>query len=769
VIVPADELVEPIIAFVEKGIYDPSEENPLGAMVSRDVPARIAAVRSQQPLVLANEKKLTGKRAALQNAMAGAKRKWTALQTYNDAIGTTGETSISDVRVAPLVQSKWSQRGVWIFEGGEPVEYVPIYNYYTPGPYYPCGCLATAMTQLMRYHEYPTAGVGTPSFTIHVDGVEQTASLRGGNGSGQPYVWSDMVLEPDVWSPEYQRQAISGLCYDAGVSINMYYTSSGSSAGMWKIPTALVETFGYSNAVIGMSDFGDIGLDLNGMINPNLDANLPVIVSARNNSGGMGHAIVCDGYGYDSSTLYHHLNMGWSGNYDAWYALPDVGTIYGFDIITGCVYNIFTSGSGEMISGRVTNSAEVPVTGAIVSAHICGGTTYYTTTDSRGIYVLANLPSETEYFVNAAQTGLDFNVCRVCTGSSNNSASFSGNVWGVDFQGSVSAGSVDLEKETYVAPEGVRIRVVDDDLRGNGSEQVLVKICGGDTETVTLTEYPSDSGVFTGDIACAEGAAVEEDGTIQVMDIKRLMAIYQDSNDGSGRSATLHDTATLANVETVIYQTDFAGGLPVGWSVVDGYTDGSTWNSDNLGGRTSEYWTGTFMIVDRENPYTIEMDEELISHVLDCSDYEKVTLTFSHDFDSEYDEICEVDIRVDGGQWQSAARYQGADACGVVEVDLSSIAAGQSNVQVRWHYYKSLFSLYWGIDDVKVSGVMPPEGILGQLEPDCEINFRDFAIFASEWLKVDCGDCGGADFTGNGAVGVEDLGEFAKEWLAGFD
>jgi hypothetical protein len=44
VIVPADELVEPIIAFVEKGIYDPSEENPLGALVSRDVPARIAAV-----------------------------------------------------------------------------------------------------------------------------------------------------------------------------------------------------------------------------------------------------------------------------------------------------------------------------------------------------------------------------------------------------------------------------------------------------------------------------------------------------------------------------------------------------------------------------------------------------------------------------------------------------------------------------------------------------------------------------------------------------
>jgi len=46
VIVPADDLVEPIIAFSEAGTYDPSDENPLGALVNRDLSGRIAAARS---------------------------------------------------------------------------------------------------------------------------------------------------------------------------------------------------------------------------------------------------------------------------------------------------------------------------------------------------------------------------------------------------------------------------------------------------------------------------------------------------------------------------------------------------------------------------------------------------------------------------------------------------------------------------------------------------------------------------------------------------
>lgn len=50
VITPADDLVEPIIAFADNGTYDPSPDNPLGALVSQDIPGRIAAARNLQAM-----------------------------------------------------------------------------------------------------------------------------------------------------------------------------------------------------------------------------------------------------------------------------------------------------------------------------------------------------------------------------------------------------------------------------------------------------------------------------------------------------------------------------------------------------------------------------------------------------------------------------------------------------------------------------------------------------------------------------------------------
>jgi len=44
VIVSADDMVEPIIGFADDGSYDPSFENPLGALVTNDLNGRMAAV-----------------------------------------------------------------------------------------------------------------------------------------------------------------------------------------------------------------------------------------------------------------------------------------------------------------------------------------------------------------------------------------------------------------------------------------------------------------------------------------------------------------------------------------------------------------------------------------------------------------------------------------------------------------------------------------------------------------------------------------------------
>ncbi len=310
VIVPGDDLVEPIVGFVKDAVsYDPSDDNPLGALVSKDLPGRVLAVREQE-----RNAQLQGTQT-MNEVLTAAQAKWRFLEgnAYSDIITEGLMPSISDIRVAPLVQSRWSQGDV---AGSN------CYNYYTPN-HYPCGCVATAMAQLMRYHSYPTTGVGSHSFTISVDNVSQTRSLRGGNGSGGAYNWGNMVLVPDSRLTTAQRQAIGALTHDAGVSVSMSYTNTGSGAVILEAATRFVSTFGYSSSKTGYNSNVDLpATQRNHMVNPNLDAGYPVMFGIFGNNGG--HAVVGDGYGYNASTLYHHLNMGWSGYDDAWYNLPTI-------------------------------------------------------------------------------------------------------------------------------------------------------------------------------------------------------------------------------------------------------------------------------------------------------------------------------------------------------------------------------------------------------------------------------------------------------------
>ncbi|MEI7939736.1 MAG: C10 family peptidase, partial [Verrucomicrobiota bacterium] len=419
VIVSADDLIEPIIGFAPAGQFDPSTNNPLGALVSSDLPGRLALVKAAA-------------RTKTQSLFSAAKDKWAQLQTLGQKPPGTasGLASVSDPRVAPLTQTVWSQT---TSTSGN-----ACYNYYVPpGPdgnaaNYPCGCVATAMAQLMRFWQYPVNGVGTASYTVYVYGVAQSRSLRGGNGAGGAYVWSDMASSP---SSSAHFQAIGALCADAGVTVNMDYNQGGSGqsgAGPDKAAQALTGTFSYTRAVFGWNNNNNIGTGLNGMMNPNLDAGCPVILAILGSPGG--HAVVCDGYGYNSSTLYHHLNLGWAGTDTLWYSLPTIDTSLGtFSNVYGCVYNAWTTGTGEIISGRITDSGGSPISGASVSATRSAGGTYTATSDAKGIYALSRIPSASTYTISITKAGYVFSSRSTSTSTSSGYSATSGNVWGFDF------------------------------------------------------------------------------------------------------------------------------------------------------------------------------------------------------------------------------------------------------------------------------------------------------------------------------------------------
>jgi hypothetical protein len=429
VLVPADDLVEPIIGFVSGATsYDPSPANPLGALASRDITGRVLQARELQAGARSRAAPLEP-----ESPQAVAQSKWLWLAGLAASPGSgAGLPDISDKRVVPFVESKWSQ---------STVASAACYNYYTPpkapgsADNYVCGCGATAMAQLMRYWQYPTAGIGVHSFEIWVNGVSQSRNTRGGDGAGGPYSWVSMVLDPSHSGVNVtQRQAIGALTHDAGVAANAEYSASGTSTYFNKLVDALVSTFSYSNARTGCNPYTWVNIpatNRNAMVNPNLHAKKPVIFLVNGPDGG--HFIVCDGYGYNASTMYHHLNMGWGGLDDAWYNLPIIEAYYNYDSVTGCCYNVYLTGSGEIIAGRVTDSGGSPINGASVTGVRQGGGTYHTTTDLKGVYALAGVPSASTYLVSVTKGGYNFLPQTVMTGTSNDNSFTTGNLWQVDF------------------------------------------------------------------------------------------------------------------------------------------------------------------------------------------------------------------------------------------------------------------------------------------------------------------------------------------------
>ena len=469
VIVSADDQVEPIVGFADKGFYDPSSEKPLGALVTRDMPSRIRAARDTFSLLA----------VAPDAAPSATQKKWNRLIGLAEAQASGSRlmlaTPIRDrdpttVWIAPLARAEWGQT----YAIGRNNRALACYNYYTPPGdpcdprNYPCGCVATFMAELMHSHKHPVLPVERATFTIEVNGKPQQRTLRGGEGLNGAYNWDDMIRNPDDNATDRQRRAIGALCHDAGVSIGMSYWPGGSGALLDAVAIALVNTFQYGNAI--WAENGDVAIgyqDLMVIINSNLDADLPVALAIlEDTKARTGHAILCDGYGYQESTPYHHLNMGWYGYANCWYNLPDIEVLYGptYRTVFECLYNIYKQGKGEIVSGRIMDGYGFPIRGATVSGtKSAAGPSRTDVTNQQGIYGLSALDSNSTYALTVNKAGYDFERAQVNTGTSRSGDPASGNRWGVNFVGR--SNEVTITIGTGTLEWGYPLHTNDDDSR----------------------------------------------------------------------------------------------------------------------------------------------------------------------------------------------------------------------------------------------------------------------------------------------------------------
>lgn len=206
--------------------------------------------------------------------------------------------------VAPILRNiSWGQ--------GEP------WNAKCPNRY-PVGCVATAISQIMRYYQWPERGVGfyTHSENGRTHRVNFDVSYDWKNMPGILPLKQNVYYESYDYTPE-QKEALSTFCYHVGVASNMNYGADGSGTRSAYVVRALREHFRYDRSTVRLVTRNTTTQEAwNDLIYSELSQDRPVYYAGIGTGGG--HAFICDGY--DGNGRFH-INWGWNGLSDNYFDL----------------------------------------------------------------------------------------------------------------------------------------------------------------------------------------------------------------------------------------------------------------------------------------------------------------------------------------------------------------------------------------------------------------------------------------------------------------
>lgn len=298
VVMAADDCVQPILGYSLTGSFEAEG-------IPENVSSWLQGYSNEIAYAIEHKTRATTRTIQLWKALGEGR---------NDVARTT-------TGVAPLIETKWNQN--------------KFYNRLCPTSNGPdghaySGCVATAMAQIMKYHEYPPKGVGSHSYVWN----GQTCSADFGTTT---YDWDNML---DYYEYYYDDEgyihwlsnpssdeitAVATLMYHCGVSVNMKYSGNGSGTSTSQVAHALKNYFNYSPG-IEYKIKEQYPNDWENMVKAELDANRPLEYCGSDPDEGGGHAFVCDGYDDAGDKVYFHFNWGWAGHYDGYFLLSNLDT-----------------------------------------------------------------------------------------------------------------------------------------------------------------------------------------------------------------------------------------------------------------------------------------------------------------------------------------------------------------------------------------------------------------------------------------------------------
>ena len=236
----------------------------------------------------------------------------------------TPDTRADKVAIAPLMTSKWDQS--------------PLYNMLCPryngqvekyaGNNCVTGCVATAMAQVMNYHQWPKEP------TKSIPGYRYTISdLDPENGVVENFDLQELAPVTFDWDNMCDRlterggataagvtrnniMAVARLMQYCGQSVRMSYSPGCSASYTQYVAQALRTYFGYDKGVRTVSRMYYSIKAWEDLIYQELANNRPVVYAGISDDGG--HEFVCDGY--DGNGMFH-INWGWGGVCDEYFSL----------------------------------------------------------------------------------------------------------------------------------------------------------------------------------------------------------------------------------------------------------------------------------------------------------------------------------------------------------------------------------------------------------------------------------------------------------------
>ncbi len=199
--------------------------------------------------------------------------------------------------VGPLLTTAWHQLA-------------PYNNYCPMGDGSRCvvWCVATALAQIIWYHEWPPAGIGHTSYFWDGDqscGGSTPGRLLTANFSDR-YDYDGTIYQVAELSCEVGKayHVDYGVCYSVGDTMPTY--------------SLLPDYFAYKDSVRDNSRSDFTPEEWFAAIQDEINNDRPIDYLIFN------HMIVCDGWMTVGQQKYYHMNYGWGDGHDTWYALDNL-------------------------------------------------------------------------------------------------------------------------------------------------------------------------------------------------------------------------------------------------------------------------------------------------------------------------------------------------------------------------------------------------------------------------------------------------------------